>query len=175
MRAPWCRSGWTYQKGSLNGGEGGTRTYIIPRFNGEVVIGGTREVDDWNPIPRMETTLDILKRALRIFPALAPPAIRLSGREPRPEDLLPFVDGELVGFRPSRKCASNGADSGLRLEKGQPLISDGAETEVIYNYGHGGFGWQSCWGCAEDVIELLGGPRAKEVSPAYRRASGLSY
>ena len=44
LRAPWCRSGWTYQVGSLNGGEGGARTYIIPRYNGKVIVGGTRDV-----------------------------------------------------------------------------------------------------------------------------------
>ena len=47
LRAPWCRSGWTYQEGSLSGGEGGARTYIIPRYDGQVIVGGTRDIDDW--------------------------------------------------------------------------------------------------------------------------------
>lgn len=47
VKAPWVRSGWTRQVGSLAGGEGGERTYVIPRASGEVIIGGTREVDDW--------------------------------------------------------------------------------------------------------------------------------
>lgn len=47
LNAPWVRSGWTRQVGSLAGGEGGERTYIIPRASGEVIIGGTREKDDW--------------------------------------------------------------------------------------------------------------------------------
>ena len=29
------------------GGEGGQRTYIIPRGNGEVILGGTRDIDLW--------------------------------------------------------------------------------------------------------------------------------
>jgi D-amino-acid oxidase len=49
--APWCRNGWTRQVGSLDGGEGGERTYVIPRKSGRVVIGGTREQDDWHVSP----------------------------------------------------------------------------------------------------------------------------
>ena len=44
LKAPWIKEGYTKQVGKLVGGE---RTYIIPRRSGEVVIGGTREVDDW--------------------------------------------------------------------------------------------------------------------------------
>lgn len=47
LDAPWVRSGWTRQVGSLAGGEGGERTYVIPRASGQVIIGGTREKDDW--------------------------------------------------------------------------------------------------------------------------------
>lgn len=47
LNAPWVRTGWTRQVGSLSGGEGGQRTYIIPRASGEVIVGGTREANDW--------------------------------------------------------------------------------------------------------------------------------
>lgn len=47
LHAPWVRTGWTRQVGSLSGGEGGQRTYIIPRASGEVIVGGTREAEDW--------------------------------------------------------------------------------------------------------------------------------
>ena len=50
LNAPWCRAeGRTLQVGALSadGGEGGERTYIIPRRSGQVVIGGTREANDW--------------------------------------------------------------------------------------------------------------------------------
>lgn len=70
LDAPWCNAGFTFQQGKLRGGEGGRRSYIIPRSNGsvdpflvigflaaarskflfrgrEVVVGGTREIDDW--------------------------------------------------------------------------------------------------------------------------------
>lgn len=48
LLAPWVKTGWTRQLGSLAGGEGGERTYVIPRCNGEVIVGGTREVGDWS-------------------------------------------------------------------------------------------------------------------------------
>ena len=172
LRAPWCRSGWTRQIGSLGGSEGGARTYIIPRFNGEVIVGGTREIDDWHKEPRRETTFDILKRALELCPLLAPPSVRISGREPTVDDLLPLIEAEVVGFRPSRKPKGEN-DSGLRLEKGLPLSTNDVEVEVVYNYGHGGFGWQSCWGCAEEVVQLLGGPSAPEVGEKFKKAAGL--
>ncbi|KAG6824417.1 hypothetical protein H0H92_006940 [Tricholoma furcatifolium] len=44
LRAPWVKEGWTKQVGKDGDGE---RTYVIPRRSGEVVIGGTRDVDDW--------------------------------------------------------------------------------------------------------------------------------
>ncbi|THH04724.1 hypothetical protein EW145_g5305 [Phellinidium pouzarii] len=173
LRAPWCRSGWTHQIGSLDGGEGGARTYVIPRFNGQVIIGGTRDANDWHRDARSETTLDILARALKICPFLAPPAVRLSDRTPVPADILPLIEAEIVGFRPSRKPQSP-ADSGLRLERGDSLSSDDGDVAVVYNYGHGGFGWQSCWGCAEAVVELLGGSKAPEISHKFRKAAGLA-
>lgn len=55
LDAPWINEGRTRQVGSLaaaesagsKGGEGGSRTYIIPRKSGQVIIGGTREVNNW--------------------------------------------------------------------------------------------------------------------------------
>jgi D-amino-acid oxidase len=47
LNAPWVKEGRTRQVGNLAGGEGGERTYIIPRRSGQVVIGGTRDYDDW--------------------------------------------------------------------------------------------------------------------------------
>ncbi|OWZ65977.1 hypothetical protein AYX15_02650 [Cryptococcus neoformans] len=161
VRAPWVRSGYTRQIGSLNGGEGGERTYVIPRANGEIILGGTREEGDWYPYPREATTKDILRRAMEICPSLCPAnlvAQPLSGTDDRsstfssneqspsyenPLDSL--VIDSLVGFRPSRK-------GGIRLERGPDLDEN---TVVIYNYGHGGAGWQSSWGTAEETVALF--------------------
>jgi glycine/D-amino acid oxidase-like deaminating enzyme len=163
VRAPWVRSGWTRQIGSLDGGEGGERTYVIPRPDGEVILGGTREENDWYPYPREETANDILRRSLEICPILRPPhcsapalssvegllsGLKTDGEASERSSLSKIVLSHLVGFRPSRK-------QGVRLEAGPALQLGGGETQVVYNYGHGGAGWQSCWGTAEDATELV--------------------
>lgn len=142
LDAPWVKTGHTRQIGSLSGGEGGERTYVIPRASGEVIIGGTRNVDDWERQPRPETTNDILRRALEICPDLAmPPSAR------GPVDLRTLVKAEVVGFRPTR-------DEGIRLEP--ETLSGPDPLSIVHNYGHGGYGWQSMWGCAEEAAKIVG-------------------
>lgn len=148
LDAPWIKEGRTKQMGDLAGGEGGDRTYIIPRRSGQVIIGGTREVDDWNYDAAPETSLDIKERALEIYPELVPPHLRMEGRAPVPEDLDSIVIREVVGFRPARK-------SGLRLERGKDLEVDSASIPVFHNIGHSGAGWQASWGCAEEIVKLV--------------------
>ncbi|OCF32501.1 hypothetical protein I316_05929 [Kwoniella heveanensis BCC8398] len=145
LKAPWMRSGWTRQVGSLDGGEGGERTYIIPRPDGTVIIGGTREQGDWYPYPRAATTDDILRRAHDICPEIVPPYPR---DQSITEPLKDIVQGVLVGFRPSRV-------GGTRVELGDDLYLGNDRVKVVHNYGHGGAGWQSCWGTAEDAIAQL--------------------
>ncbi|TYJ57682.1 hypothetical protein B9479_001536 [Cryptococcus floricola] len=150
IKAPWIRSGFTCQVGSLAGGEGGERTYVIPRANGEVILGGTREEGDWEPYPREDTKKDILRRALILCPELAPPHLRGKPLDNSSEHLLgDLVLDHLVGFRPSRK-------DGPRLEQGPvDLYMEGKFVDVIYNYGHGGAGYQSSWGCAEEAVHVF--------------------
>jgi D-amino-acid oxidase len=164
VRAPWIRTGWTRQVGSLNGGEGGERTYVIPRADGEVVLGGTREVNDWNPYPTGATTRSIVRRALEICPDLASAHHMAPLSEGLIRDALteeaadeqamdssvsksPIIE-TIVGFRPSRTA-------GVRLERGSDLVLDQQRIKVVYNYGHGGAGWQSCWGTAADAVAVL--------------------
>ncbi|GAA5905429.1 hypothetical protein JCM6882_003157 [Rhodosporidiobolus microsporus] len=148
--APWVKTGWTRQIGSLAGGEGGERTYVIPRASGEVIIGGTRETDDWETSPRPETTDDILRRALQICPSLACPPSSPSTSSQQPTEILrSLVKSAVVGFRPTR-------DAGVCLEAVPSFFTPGESTPVVMNYGHGGFGWQSCWGCAEEAARIVG-------------------
>lgn len=97
IRAPWIKHGKTFI------GKGWT-SYSIPRSNGEVVLGGTREVGDWEAQPRAETTRVILERAINFDRMLLPEHKRVDGTL---EDLDLITSG--VGRRPARKA-------GLRLE-----------------------------------------------------------
>jgi len=132
IRAPWVKFGRTF-----NGKD--AVTYIIPRRSGDVVIGGTRDVDDWYPKPRPETTILILKRAIALVPELAPPGTE----NPTYEDLIPLVIEDGCGLRPDRK-------GGVRLER--ETVSG---IPVVHNYGHGGSGFQSSWGAASVALKLL--------------------
>jgi glycine/D-amino acid oxidase-like deaminating enzyme len=146
VQAPWVRSGVTRQVGSLDGGEGGSRTYVIPRVNGEVVLGGTREVDDWEAKPRGDTARDILRRVREIAPEVVPGT---AGRGDA-DGLEGIFIAHLVGLRPSRT-------GGIRLER-EDLRIAGEQVTVIHNYGHGGAGWQSSWGTAESAVAFLQPP-----------------
>lgn len=169
VRAPWVKEGFTRQIGSLKGAEGGERTYVIPRADGTVVLGGTRQVGDWNTAPMKEDREGVLKRALEICPELLRAGTGSDGKmvadsgegEERGKDgsrngnghgwkrLEGMMVDDVVGLRPQRY-------GGIRLELGESVkLDDGKEVKVVHNYGHGGAGWQSCWGCAEDVVRLV--------------------
>ncbi|KIJ49416.1 hypothetical protein M422DRAFT_27776 [Sphaerobolus stellatus SS14] len=146
VHAPWL----TDSRGMLE--KNGQVTYIIPRRSGDTVIGGTREVDDWYPHPRLETGRAILERALRVMPDLIPPNLRDESRKPTIADLEPYIVEHGCGLRPARK-------GGIRVESGTTRIGGAAagerEVPIVYNYGHGGAGYQSSWGTASHAARLL--------------------
>jgi len=142
LRAPWVKEGR-----SLVAAEG-SRTYIIPRRGGNVVLGGTRVSDDWFPKPRPETRIDILNRTLALYPELAPPDVR-AVREPVVDDLLALIVEEGCGLRPARR-------GGIRLEsEWMSIPGQDRQLPVVYNYGHGGYGFQTSWGSAKAVLSML--------------------
>ena len=81
------------------------------------------------PIPRPETTVDILERGVALRPELAPPLSRV-GREPTVEDLKPLVIEECSGLRPARM-------GGIRLQTEWVRVpgSEQRMVPVIHNYG----------------------------------------
>ncbi|KAF7326371.1 Nuclear export factor [Mycena venus] len=141
LRAPWVKFGRAISS------KDGLWTYIIPRRSGDIIVGGIKVENDWYPVPRHETTLDILKRGFALCPELAPPEIRAQ-REPVLEDLQPIIIEEGCGLRPARK-------GGIRLEVEWFAIANQNKVPVVYNYGHGGYGYQSSWGSATLALELL--------------------
>ncbi|KAM5543713.1 hypothetical protein V8D89_002330 [Ganoderma adspersum] len=143
IRAPWIRSGRT-----LSHLEQGLWTYVIPRRSGDVILGGTKQDNDWYPAARPEATTDIIKRCLALFPEIVPPAIRAE-REGTVEDVRALIVEEGCGFRPQRK-------GGIRLDV-EWIPGREGETKVpmVFNYGHGGGGYQSSWGSASIALEFL--------------------
>ena len=97
-------------------------TYVVPRSR-DIVVGGTDVEGEWSRTPSPEVAAAILRRALRLVPAL-------TGAE---------VLGHKVGLRPARPE--------VRLER----VGD-----VVHCYGHGGAGVTLSWGCADEVVALLG-------------------
>ncbi|THH09578.1 hypothetical protein EW145_g1927 [Phellinidium pouzarii] len=142
LRAPWVRSGSTLS------GKDGLWTYIIPRRSGDVIVGGVKEDNDWEPKPRPETTASILKRAIALFPQLSPTYTENS--HPTPEDIKSIIIEEGCGLRPGRK-------GGIRLETDILQTTKGLKVPIVHNYGHGGYGYQSSWGSAGVAANLLEG------------------
>ncbi|KAF8600605.1 nucleotide-binding domain-containing protein [Ceratobasidium sp. AG-I] len=144
IRAPWVKFGISEKTPECI-------SYIIPRQSGDVVIGGTYGVDDWYPHPRPETIDDIIRRALALSPLIAPPESRENGRTPTVEDVRSIMIETGCGLRPARK-------GGIRLEMGSAeYMLDGKShaTPLVFNYGHGGQGYQSSWGTAERAVEIV--------------------
>ncbi|TRM60337.1 FAD dependent oxidoreductase [Schizophyllum amplum] len=142
VRAPWVRFGRTISS------KDGLWTYIIPRRGGDVIVGGTKLVDDWYPLPRPETTEDILRRGLALCPELVPPEVRAE-REGTVDDVRALIVMEGCGLRPARA-------GGIRLEVDWVAAkADATKTPVVFNYGHAGYGFQSSWGSASIAVGLL--------------------
>ncbi|KAI5117886.1 hypothetical protein M0805_002277 [Coniferiporia weirii] len=138
LSAPWVRFGLTQTR------KGGLSTYIIPRHSGDVIVGGIKDKNDWEPKPRPETTVDILTRALAICPELSP--TYAENPHPTIEDLKPIIIEEGCGLRPARK-------GGIRLETGVLETAKGLKVPIV----HGGYGYQSSWGTTGIATELLEG------------------
>ena len=100
--------------------------YALPH-PGWVVCGGTDVADDWDTEPDPDVHEAILRRVREVVPELA-------GAQ---------VLGSRVGLRP--------VAPEVRL-----TASDVGGRAVVTCYGHGGAGVTLSWGCAEDVVRLVG-------------------
>lgn len=110
-------------------------TYVIPRSDGTVVLGGTANKNDFNPNPEKATITSILERTRVICPKL--------------KDLAPLkIVRNGVGLRPSRI-------NGVRIENQYYTKPNGSKILVTHAYGHGGFGYQSSVGAAEYTASLV--------------------
>lgn len=120
----------------------GTWSFVIPRsFNGGTVIGGTKEMGNWDLEPSQETRNKLLKAAESIIP-------QACSQEQDVGSLKVIKD--VVGRRPAR-------EGGMRVETESKDTTWGVK-HVVHAYGAGGRGYELSWGVASEVAEL-----AKEV------------
>ena len=101
-------------------------TSLFPHGD-RLVLGSAAQEDDWDTAPRAEDAEAILDRAAAI--------------EPRVRDAR--ILEHQVGLRPARDV--------VRVEA-QTLDT----ARLVHNYGHGGTGVGLSWGCARDVVALVG-------------------
>lgn len=110
-------------------------SYMMTRAaGGGTVLGGTYQLGNWESQPDPSIATRIMKRAVELCPALT------GGKGIEALDIIRHG----VGLRPTRI-------SGVRIEKEK--IGD---TWVVHNYGHGGWGYQSSYGCSAAAKELVG-------------------
>jgi D-amino-acid oxidase len=108
--------------------------YIMKRAaGGGTILGGTYQKGNWNAQPDMEQAKRIMKRAVEVCPALT------GGKGVEALDVIRHG----VGLRPLRT-------GGVRIERER--ING---VWVVHNYGHGGWGYQGSYGCAQGAQELV--------------------
>ncbi|KAF9090393.1 hypothetical protein BGX29_011507 [Mortierella sp. GBA35] len=126
----------------------GSIMYVIPRTNGEVVLGGSHEAYQNNESVSGTKTTHILKTIMKRYPKILTPGS--SAAYAASPDLLSKFDivDQKVGFRPSRV-------GGVRVEVEHGRTGCGQHVLIAHNYGHGGAGYQSSWGTAQETLELI--------------------
>lgn len=117
----------------------GTWSFIIPRsFNGGTVVGGTKEIGNWDLEPSQETRSQLLKAAQSIIP-------QACNNQESVESVKVIKD--VVGRRPAR-------EGGMRVETEKKDTTWGVK-HVVHAYGAGGRGYELSWGVAGEVMELV--------------------
>ncbi|CED84920.1 D-aspartate oxidase [Phaffia rhodozyma] len=131
--------------------------YIIPRPDGNVVLGGCQEVGSWDLSVHVDRAETILKRAYALCPELS----HGQGWENIP------VLRHNVGLRPSRKGGARVEREIVHVPHRSPaapwkMTESSSLTEkasrpigLVHAYGIGPAGYQSSWGIAQNVTTLV--------------------
>ncbi|OOQ83212.1 D-amino-acid oxidase [Penicillium brasilianum] len=109
--------------------------YLMTRAaGGGTILGGSYQKNNWDPLPDPNLANRIMKRAIAIAPQLVKEGQGIEGLD---------IIRHGVGLRPLR-------EGGPRVEKDEV-----AGVQIVHNYGHGGFGYQASFGCAETAVSLV--------------------
>jgi D-amino-acid oxidase len=109
--------------------------YIMTRAaGGGTILGGCYQKGSWESQPDPSLAVRIMKRAVENHPELVKGGQGIEGLD---------IIRHGVGLRPVR-------EGGARIEREK---IDG--TWVVHNYGHGGAGYQSSYGCAIEAVQLV--------------------
>ena len=98
------------------------------RARSDIVVGGTDDEGEW-------------------------------GRRPDPEVARRILEpGRRAGARaaPARGCSATGSACGRRVPTVRLEAEDAEGRRVVHCYGHGGAGVTLSWGCADEVVGLVG-------------------
>ncbi|KAK4865452.1 hypothetical protein LT330_009240 [Penicillium expansum] len=108
--------------------------YVMTRAaGGGTILGGSYQKGNWESQPDPNLAIRIMKRAVNMCPALT------NGRGIEHLDIIRHG----VGLRPVR-------EGGTRIEKERI-----GGVLVVHNYGAGGAGYQSSYGCAQAAVDLI--------------------
>ncbi|KAF2688424.1 D-amino-acid oxidase [Lentithecium fluviatile CBS 122367] len=117
--------------------------YVMTRAaGGGTILGGSYQLGNWESQADPNLAVRIMERAVKLCPALT------GGKGIEHLDVVRHG----VGLRPVRT-------GGTRIEKERI-----GGVWVVHNYGAGGAGYQSSYGCAQAAVDLVEdalGPRAK--------------
>ncbi|ORY16130.1 D-amino-acid oxidase [Clohesyomyces aquaticus] len=112
----------------------GEACYVMTRAaGGGTILGGSYQKGNWESQPDPNLAIRIMKRAVQLCPQLT------GGKGIEHLDVIRHA----VGLRPVR-------EGGTRIEK---EVKDG--VWIVHNYGAGGAGYQSSYGCAKAAVELV--------------------
>lgn len=101
---------------------------------GGTILGGSLQKHNWDPMPDLNLASRIMQRTIRLHPQLVAEGQGVEGLD---------IVGHKVGLRPVR-------EGGPRVERDEVN-----GIPVIHNYGHGGYGYQISWGCAESAVSVV--------------------
>ena len=100
---------------------------------GGTLLGGCYQKDNWDSQVDFDLATRIMKRCVEMCPSLT---------DGKGIENLSIIRHS-VGLRPVRTI-------GTRVEKERI-----GNSWVVHNYGHGGYGYQSSYGCSQTVVELV--------------------